>query len=30
LDVNLMEDVEACGYGLPADPVQDASGTVCF
>jgi hypothetical protein len=28
MDVNLMEDVEACGYGLPVDPRPDASGVV--
>lgn len=26
MDVNLMEDIEACGYGLPADPRAAPSG----
>lgn len=30
MDVNLMEDVEACGHGLPPEPQADASGTVWF
>lgn len=30
MDVNLMEDVEACGHGLPPQPTPDASGTVWF
>lgn len=30
MDVHLMEDVEACGYGLPLDPEPDASGIVWF
>lgn len=30
MDVNLMEDIEACGYGLPANPQPDESGVVWF
>jgi hypothetical protein len=30
MDVNLMEDVEACGHGLPEKPVADASGIAWF
>lgn len=30
MDINLMEDIEACGYGLPADPKPDTSGVVWF
>lgn len=28
--INLMEDVEASGYGLPVDPIADESGIVWF
>jgi len=28
--INLMEDIEACGYGLPSDPVADEAGVVWF
>jgi len=27
---NLMEDVQACGYGLPANPIPDDDGVVWF
>jgi hypothetical protein len=30
MDVNLMEDVEACGYGLPQHPEPDDSGIAWF
>jgi len=30
IDVNLMEDIEACGYGLPRNPPPDASGIAWF
>jgi len=30
MDVNLMEDVEACGHGLPRHPQPNASGIVWF
>jgi hypothetical protein len=28
--IHLMEHVQACGYGLPVDPVSDADGVVWF
>jgi hypothetical protein len=28
--IHLMENVQACGHGLPADPVSDADGIVWF
>ena len=30
LGINLMEDVEACGHGLPRDPSMDESGIAWF
>lgn len=30
MDMNLMEDIEACGYGLPANPEPGPDGIVWF
>jgi hypothetical protein len=30
MDINLMEDIEACGYGLPLNPIVGDDGLSWF